>query len=63
MHIFLTGANRGIGLALARLYVGSGDTVYAACREVSPELESLSLHVLPRVDVTDRAALASLKAG
>lgn len=38
MRIFITGANRGIGLALARAYVERGDTVFAACRQ--PEAAS-----------------------
>lgn len=32
MKIFITGANRGIGLELARQYLQRGDNVYAACR-------------------------------
>lgn len=32
MKIFITGANRGIGLELTRQYLQRGDTVYAACR-------------------------------
>ena len=32
MKIFITGANRGIGLELTRQYLQHGDTVYAACR-------------------------------
>jgi NAD(P)-dependent dehydrogenase (short-subunit alcohol dehydrogenase family) len=33
MHIVITGANRGIGLELARQYLGRGDSVRAAVRE------------------------------
>lgn len=32
MKIFITGANRGIGLALTRQYLQRGEIVYAACR-------------------------------
>jgi NAD(P)-dependent dehydrogenase (short-subunit alcohol dehydrogenase family) len=31
-NILITGANRGIGLALARQYARDGDTVFACCR-------------------------------
>jgi NAD(P)-dependent dehydrogenase (short-subunit alcohol dehydrogenase family) len=32
-HIFITGANRGIGLALVSHYLQEGNYVYAACRD------------------------------
>src|SRR5690242_8906760 len=35
MNILITGANRGIGLALARIYAERGDTVFACCRNPS----------------------------
>jgi len=31
-NVLITGANRGIGLELARTYAGAGDRVYAFCR-------------------------------
>jgi NAD(P)-dependent dehydrogenase (short-subunit alcohol dehydrogenase family) len=42
--IVITGANRGIGLALTKLYAQRGDTVIACCREPSKadELQALS---------------------
>jgi NAD(P)-dependent dehydrogenase (short-subunit alcohol dehydrogenase family) len=33
MTVLVTGANRGIGLELTRIYTGRGDNVFAACRE------------------------------
>jgi NAD(P)-dependent dehydrogenase (short-subunit alcohol dehydrogenase family) len=33
MRILITGANRGIGLELARQYLRRGDTVFATCRD------------------------------
>ena len=41
--VLITGANRGIGLALARTYLQRGDRVIAACRlpTKSPELQAL----------------------
>ena len=43
--ILVTGANRGIGLALTKVLVANGDTVIAACRrpEESSELKQLTL--------------------
>ena len=39
--VVVTGANRGIGLSFCRLYKAQGCTVYAACRNASPELVEL----------------------
>jgi NAD(P)-dependent dehydrogenase (short-subunit alcohol dehydrogenase family) len=58
--ILLTGANRGIGLALARALSTRGDTVIAVCRRSSPALLALGVRVLDGVDVTDDASLAAL---
>ena len=33
MKIFITGANRGIGLEFVRQYLANGDTVFAAARK------------------------------
>src|SRR5512140_1036309 len=53
MSTFLvTGANRGIGLELCRQLKGRGDTVIAACRASSPELDKLGVRVEAGVDVT-----------
>ena len=63
-NILITGANRGIGLALARIYAQRGDTVFAGCRTPSRAAE---LHALARtrsvevlqLDVTDAASVAA----
>ena len=59
-NIVITGANRGIGLALARLYNNRGNHVIAVCRESSDELDALGVRVESGIDVTDGASLASL---
>lgn len=58
--ILVTGANRGIGLALAKQYTSRGDDVIGVCREGSDELAATGARVEAGVDVTDGAALASL---
>ena len=58
--ILVTGANRGIGLALARQYSSRGDDVIGVCREVSDELAATGARVENGVDVTDGAALVEL---
>ena len=59
--ILITGANRGIGLAMCRALVARGDHVIAVVRSASPELSALDTRIEPGVDVTDRAALKALR--
>jgi NAD(P)-dependent dehydrogenase (short-subunit alcohol dehydrogenase family) len=58
--VLLTGANRGIGLALARAFVARGDAVIAVCRSSSRELNALDVRVLDGVDVTDEGSVTTL---
>jgi NAD(P)-dependent dehydrogenase (short-subunit alcohol dehydrogenase family) len=58
----VTGANRGIGLALVAALKERGGMVLAACRQSSPELEKLGVEVVPGVDVATDAGLAALVA-
>lgn len=57
--IVITGANRGIGLELARQRV-IGNQVIAICRRSSPALDALGVRVEAGVDVTDAASVAAL---
>jgi NAD(P)-dependent dehydrogenase (short-subunit alcohol dehydrogenase family) len=56
----VTGANRGIGLALATLLKKKGYAVLAACRSSSPELDALGVEVVDGVDVSDEEGIAKL---
>ncbi|MBN9021401.1 MAG: SDR family oxidoreductase [Rhizobiales bacterium] len=58
--VLITGANRGIGLALARAYVERGDTVIGACRLTSEALDALGVTVYEGVEVSDDAAVDGL---
>lgn len=56
----ITGANRGIGLEMTRQLSKRGDTVIAACRSRSPELDSLGVEIIDGVDVGNDASVAGL---
>lgn len=58
--VLITGANRGIGLALAQHYRNRGERVIAVCRHASEALERTGAQVESGVDVRDDAALARL---
>ncbi|MEO5763151.1 MAG: SDR family oxidoreductase [Vicinamibacteria bacterium] len=65
--VFITGANRGIGLEFVKQYVAQGDVVHACCRRPggAPELKALekanraNLHV-HALDVTRTEAILRL---
>lgn len=56
----ITGANRGIGLALCKTYIAQGWKVIGVCRTASPELTESGARVIAGVDVSDAQALAQL---
>mgnify|MGYP000134851711 FL=1 len=61
-NILITGANRGIGLALTQKYQARGDVVYAVCRKASPDLLALkNVHVIDGIDVTQDQDLITLQ--
>ncbi|MDX5434913.1 MAG: SDR family NAD(P)-dependent oxidoreductase, partial [Halomonas sp.] len=59
-RVLITGANRGIGLALARHYHTEGWRVIGVCRSVSPELSEIAEQVIDGVDVTRAEDVARL---
>jgi NAD(P)-dependent dehydrogenase (short-subunit alcohol dehydrogenase family) len=58
--VCITGANRGIGLELARQYRDRGDQVIAACRKSSDALAELGIELAEGVDVADGSGIAAL---
>jgi len=59
-NIVITGANRGIGLALTRQYRDRGESLVAVCRQSSRELDALGVRVEAGVEVTDSESLTDL---
>ena len=59
-HCVITGANRGIGLELARQLSARGASVIAACRTPSPELERLGVRIESGIDVSDPDSVKEL---
>jgi NAD(P)-dependent dehydrogenase (short-subunit alcohol dehydrogenase family) len=61
--VLVTGANRGIGLALCRRFRNRNDAVIGVCRTSSPELDALGtvgLQVEAGVDLTQDAPVDAL---
>ncbi|GHF97783.1 SDR family oxidoreductase [Thalassotalea marina] len=60
LTVAVTGANRGIGLALTKEFVQKGYTVFALCRNASPALEQLNVKVVTGVDVASEQGLNTM---
>lgn len=58
--VLITGANRGIGLALTLEYLAQGWRVIGVCRSSSAELNGTGAQVISGVDVTDTTAVQNL---
>lgn len=56
----ITGANRGIGLELARQLKARGHDVIATCRTSNADLDALGVRVIADVDVGDDGSVAAL---
>ena len=59
-HAVITGANRGIGLELARHFQVQGWQVTGVCRESSTELEAAAAQVIEGIDVTGKQCIERL---
>lgn len=59
-NIVITGANRGIGLAMTQVYKEQGDNIYALCRKSSGELDALSVHVITDIDVATDSGIKNM---
>lgn len=59
-QVLITGANRGIGLELARHYAGHGWQVIGVCRQTSAELDAIAKSVVQGIDVTEPKSIETL---
>lgn len=59
-HSVIIGADRGIGAALVKEYRSHGYDVTAVCLEDGDHWRNDGVRVIPRIDVTDDAAVRSL---
>ena len=59
-NIVITGANRGIGLALCLRYLEGNAQIYAVCRQNSAELDASGATIISGVDVTNNASVEQL---
>ena len=58
--VVITGANRGIGLALAAEYKKRGCEVIGLCRQSSVELDELGARVIRDIEVTDPVSIKNV---
>lgn len=59
-NVIITGANRGIGLAMAKHFQQQGNTVFALCRRSSEHLDQLGVAVIDGVDVATEDGLQAM---
>lgn len=59
-HVVITGANRGIGLSLAKQFKQAGFTVTAVCRNTSDAIKATADRVIEGIDVASETSVVSL---
>lgn len=59
--VVITGANRGIGLEMARQWTARGDRVIAVCRTPSDALQALDVTIVDDIDVGRDADMGRLR--
>ncbi|TNF26175.1 MAG: SDR family oxidoreductase [Deltaproteobacteria bacterium] len=59
--VVITGASRGIGLALVKKFIERGDKVTALCRKSTTDLEATCAEVIEGIDVAQLSSLSKLR--
>ncbi|MBA4044898.1 SDR family NAD(P)-dependent oxidoreductase [Erythrobacter donghaensis] len=57
-NVVITGANRGIGLALAEHYAAQGAYVHGIVRETSPALDAVAATIVTGIELNEPCAVA-----
>jgi NAD(P)-dependent dehydrogenase (short-subunit alcohol dehydrogenase family) len=60
-NVVITGANRGIGLAMTKTFKAQGDNVYALCRQSSSELNEIAVHTITDIDVATDSGIKKMR--
>jgi len=60
-NVVITGANRGIGLELCKSFINKGYSVFALCRQSSPELSALDATIIENIDVATEQGLINMQ--
>lgn len=61
LTVLITGANRGIGLEVAKQLTDSGHSIVALVRQSSPELDQLGVRIIDGIDVTQPDSVSRAK--
>jgi len=59
--VLITGANRGIGLALSKIYADRGDRVIGVCRQSSEQLNALAVEIIDGIDLAKPEDIEKLR--
>ena len=58
--VLITGANRGIGLALTKKYIAQNHTVIAVCRSEGNELKKTNAQIISNIDLKNSDSITTL---
>ncbi len=61
LRVVITGANRGIGLALCKVYLQKNAEVIGVCRNVTEALDSLNIEIIDGIDISLATGVIRLK--
>ena len=60
-NVVITGANRGIGFAMAKLFQAKGHQVFGLCRQTSEQLSAIGAIVIEGIDVATPQGITAMQ--